>query len=387
MASSPLSIRAAESADLPAVLDVRARSFGPLPAGSRSGWDHLQQRTIDQRRALVATSAGRVVAYARINAMQQLWGGRPLPMAGVAGVVVAPEHRGRGVGTTLLSAVLERAVELGDCVSALYPATLPVYRRLGWEWGGVQHRVSVDTELLRRLGGSDVHVRRAGPGDEDAMLAATAAVHAGTRSSGPLVHSSAETREELEDASVFGYVADDGMCLFGWLGDDLLVHELTAGSESTMRALWSVIGSGSSVARTVHAYQSPRDPVHLLLGAQARAEVRQTRWMLRVLDLPAAVAGRGFPPGLDVEVPLVVHDPLASRCSGSWLLGVSGGRGTVARTAADGLRVGPHGLAAMFAGNPVAALRMGGVASHGRPEHDALLDSVFAAEPYLLDYF
>ncbi len=52
-----------------------------------------------------------------------------MPMAGVAGVVVSPEHRGRGVGTALMQGTITRGRELGYPLSVLYPATIPVYRR------------------------------------------------------------------------------------------------------------------------------------------------------------------------------------------------------------------------------------------------------------------
>ncbi|MFG6197588.1 GNAT family N-acetyltransferase [Nonomuraea sp. JJY05] len=54
-------------------------------------------------------------------------------MAGVAGVTVSPEDRGRGVGSRLMRAVVERAASLGDAVSALHPATTPIYRSVGYE--------------------------------------------------------------------------------------------------------------------------------------------------------------------------------------------------------------------------------------------------------------
>ena len=54
---------------------------------------------------------------------------------------------------------------------------------------------------------------------------------------------------------------------------------------------------------------------------------------------------------------------------------------------AAGLRVGANGLALLFAGTPVATLRVCGARHRWRPESDAVLDAVFAGEPYLLDYF
>ena len=220
-----------------------------------------------------------------------------------------------------------------------------------------------------------------------AIAAIATGVHGRARSSGPLDNTPAEVRKSLEDDDVFGYVADDGYCLYGWHHGDLLVHELVAGSEQTARALWSVVGSGSSTAKTVHAYLGPDDPLPLLLGEGPELGVEVNRWMLRVLDLQAAVSGRGFPIGVSVEVPLVVEDAQVPRCSGSWLLRVAGGAGEVVRRDGDGVRLGANGLAALFAGSRMASLRLAGLASGGSPEQDALLDTAFAGEPYLLDYF
>jgi predicted acetyltransferase len=265
---------------------------------------------------------------------------------------------------------------------------MPVYRRLGWEVAGAQHRVSVDTALLRRLGGRDVAVRPATADHAETIVGIGRAVHARTAVSGPLDHAGDDVTEALRDRDVFTYLADDGFVMYGWHDADLLVHQLTAGSEETARALWSVVGSGSSVARAVHAHVAPRDPLHLLLGEGVRVGVEQVRWMLRVLDLRAAVAGRGFPPAVSGRAGLVVDDPLVPRNSGSWSLRVGGGTGEALPTDdGGGLRVGANGLALLFSGLPTPTLRVAGLATGGRPEDDAVLDAAFAAEPYLLDYF
>lgn len=390
MPTSSPTVRDLTTDDLEAAFDVRLRSFGGGDESFRRQWYENQQPLIAARRVLVVEAGGRPVAYARALPMRQWWGGRSLPMAGIAGVVVAPEQRGRGVGSLLMKAVLERSVELGDAVSVLYPATVPVYRRLGWELAGAQHRVSIDTALLRRLGGPDVAVRQATPDDAATIVDIARTVHRRSGVSGPLDNDVDEVREMLADRDVFSYLADDGFVMYGWQGPDLRVDELTAGSEQTARALWSVVGSGSSVAHSVHAYVAPRDPVHVLLTDGIRPAVEQTRWMLRVLDLPAAVAARGFPPAVAGEAALVVDDPLVPRNAGTWLLRVGAGTGEVVPSGGEDascLGVGPNGLALLFAGLPVATLRVAGLATGGRPESDAVLDAAFAAEPYLLDYF
>ncbi len=44
-------------------------------------------------------------------------------------------------------------------------------------------------------------------------------------------------------------------------------------------------------------------------------------------------------------------------------------------------------MAALYAGTPLATLRLAGLASGGTQETDAALDAAFAATPYLLDEF
>ena len=55
--------------------------------------------------------------------------------------------------------------------------------------------------------------------------------------------------------------------------------------------------------------------------------------------------------------------------------------------AAAPLRLGARGLAALYAGTPVGALRLSGLASGGTPDDDAALDAAFAATAYMLDDF
>src|ERR1019366_9363780 len=124
--------------DLDAAFDVRSRSFGRFSPSLREWWNDVQRESINAHRAIGVFDGERLLAHARLRSYQQFWGGRPMPMGGVAGVVVAPDARGRGVGTRLMTAVAQRSLERGDLVSALYPATIPIYRALGWEVVGAQ---------------------------------------------------------------------------------------------------------------------------------------------------------------------------------------------------------------------------------------------------------
>ncbi len=178
------------------------------------------------------------------------------------------------------------------------------------------------------------------------------------------------------------------------------MHAVT---QESLRALWSVIASHSSVARTVTTLTAPNDPFWWLTAERDATITKRSMWMLRVVDGPAAIAARGVAPAVSVSVPLEIHDRGRPANSGHWQLTVADGKGALipdgpseptssAPTARpDGgaapLRLGARGLAALYAGTPVGTLRLSGLASGGSPDDDAALDAAFAATAYMLDDF
>ena len=175
---------------------------------------------------------------------------------------------------------------------------------------------------------------------------------------------------------------------------------MAAASAEATRALWGLVASHSSVAGTVRAQVGPADPLWWLLREQDANIAERESWMLRLLDAPAAIAARGFP-ATDIAVPLDITDDLRPANSGKWELTVRAGRGSLslyrtgsgatprhpARSPGPALALGARGLAALYAGTPVATLRRAGLAEGGSPAADAALDGAFAATAYMLDGF
>jgi len=376
--------------DLDAAFDVRSRSFGPLNPSMRDWWNDIQQDTIKEHRAIGVFDGERLLAQGKVRSYQQFWGGRLMPMGGVAGIVVAPEARGRGVGSQLMKAMAQRSRELGDLVSALYPATIPMYRAHGWEVAGAQHRITLSADALRTLGGKDVPLRTATESDIEPFLKGLRDRYAAQRANGPKLPTAAEAKEQLTDAAMMSYVTDRGHVVYQWHEGDLVVSYLSADTPEVARALWSVVGSGSSIAKRVVAYVAPDDPIHLLMPEEVANETHVKRWMFRVMDAPKAIAARGFSPAVTGSAPLALEDPLLPGNSGSWRLDVSAGRGELipADPTNASLRLGPNGFAALYAGTPVHVLRTSGLVSGGEPAGDELLDAAFAGRAaYLLEYF
>jgi predicted acetyltransferase len=301
----------------------------------------------------------------------------------------------------------------------LYPATATVYRRVGYEIAGGQYQVSMPARSLRSLlppdvpaGGALPRLRRAGPDDAAEIDAVVGRVHELGRACGPVTFDAGVSRRQLDDEDLFCYLADDGFLAYSWSGghSEIQVYNVVAGSAPTARALWSVIASHDSMARTVRAFVGPADPVSWLITEPDVSLSRAYPWMLRVVDAEAAIAGRGFPAAADVTVMLRLADELCPANAGLWSLTVSGGKGTLLRREADhaaepsagrsaaGLLtaappaavphvLGARGFAALYAGTPVATLRAAGLAAGGDPASDAALDGAFGATAYMLDYF
>jgi predicted acetyltransferase len=390
--------------DFDAQLDLSQRAFGIYPEQRRTRWLHDARLQAGQERFLGAFVDGMPAGAAVVHDMRQYWLGQAIKMAGLAGVKVAPEHRGRGIGRALMTEVLRLVDGQGYPLSALYPATMPIYRSLGWELAGATHRFTVPARSLLVLrapdaaaggagaGHRDVPVRRATPADAATVIRVVGDSHRAARAAGPLTWDEGTAGRWLGREDLYSYLAgDDGFAAYRWSGDDLWVERVHASTPETLRALWSVIASHCSTADNVSGLIAPDDPFWWLTQERDAIITRRAMWMLRVVDVEAAIAARGFPPGLSASVPLEVHDQARPANSGRWQLTVAEGRGTLTPNegapSPDPLTLGPRGVAALYAGTPVATLRLAGLASGGAPESDAALDAAFAAIPYLLDEF
>jgi predicted acetyltransferase len=355
-----------------------------------------------------------------LHDMRQWWLGRAVPCAGVASVKVAPEHRGHGIGRRLMSALLKTTAERGYPLSVLFPATMPIYRSLGWELAGGRYEAAIPARSLRTLAAPDVgvgaavEIGRASPDNAAAVIAVTGRAHFLARDAGPLTWDEGPTRRWLAREDMYSYLAgDDGFAAYRWADGsrDLFVERVHAATGESLRSLWSVIASHGSVARTVRALVAPADPFWWLSQERDATLAKRSMWMLRVVDAPAAIAARGFPAAVSASVPLEINDPSRPANSGRWQLTLADGQGILmpngpvsspiplasspdrgACTTRSGgdrtpVTLGARGLAALYAGTPVATLRLAGLAAGGTPGADAALDAAFAATPYMVDDF
>jgi predicted acetyltransferase len=389
--------------DLEAQLDLGERSFGPMSPARRVQRRQAMAAPIADGRSFGAFEGDRPAAAAMFHDMRQWWCGRVVPMAGVAGVMVAPEDRGRGIGRRLMTAVLDEVAGRGYPLSALYPATMPLYRSLGWELAGLRETAVIPARSLRDLVPPDpvipdaaagtTRLRRAGPGDAEAVIAIIGQVHVAARDCGPITRDAASVASWLADPDLYAYLCHDGVLSYRWYGenhDALLVEHAEAVSAPAQRAFWAHVGSHASIADQVYARVGPADALWWLTRERDADVHHRSMWMLRVVDAPGAIAARGFPDVVSLTVPLAITDQARPANSGRWQLTVADGKGALEPlTTGPGtpLTLGARGLAALYAGTPAVVLRQAGLAAGGSPQDDAALDAAFGGTAYMLDAF
>jgi predicted acetyltransferase len=380
-------------------LDLSVRAFGPHDEAILRA---MADPVIADDGGLAAFDGDRMVGTALFHDLRQWWLGKAVPMAGVSGVTVAPEYRGRGVGRGLMTALTTLMAGRGYPLAALYPATMHMYRLFGWELAGARYEAKLPARSLLSLpkpAGPMPDIRRPGPDDTAEVLAVIGAAHEQARDCGPISWDESSMRHaltppgEYADSHRYAFLTPDGFAGYRWRGNhEIYVDRVLAATPETALALWSVVASHSSVADTVVTQVAPHDPLWWLLREQDAELSERDPWMLRLIDAPAAIAARGFR-AVDIDVPLHITDEQLPHNSGRWTLTVrSPGQAHLIRTGATAsaqpvLELGARGLAALYAGTPVSTLRRAGLASGGTAEADAALDGAFAAAPYMLDGF
>jgi predicted acetyltransferase len=384
-------IRALRASELEQAWELDRDAFH-LPPERR---DALLRR--DPARTTGAFDGARLVAMTHTHGMAQYFGGRAVPMGGLASVAVVPDRRGEGLGKQVCTAALRAMRARGEAISSLYPATTGLYRGLGWELGGLYTWSKLAPTALHSLPApSRKALRPASVAELPALRACYARVAAAMP--GWLERGDAwwQRLESFwsersiyvacsEDGGIDGYLVyqqADGE--YSGLGGPfrIIVRELIAATRDAGLALWSVLGRWSSQVSDLFLVGPIEDGLLLLAPEQAVQPLAQLRWMTRMVDAAGAVAARGFAPGLELEVPLALRDAVFAENDGGFVLRVAKGQGELARgarTSADAPQLSIGGFASLYTGfAPCARLARSGLLHGGSASQHAALDAAFA---------
>ncbi|MDT7724341.1 MAG: hypothetical protein QOI21_917 [Actinomycetota bacterium] len=387
-------IRDAVTDDLDEAWRLRATAFG----GSRerpANW--LSGSSAD--RQFVAEENDRLSGFLRVRSYGQFFGGKVVPMGGIASVAVDPYARGKGVASGLLDAALAAMRTDGRPVSALFTGVPRLYRGRGWERAGVVEWAEMPIDTLRWVEKTCGEVSLS-PIDKSSLddihacyLAAASGIDGMLDRSGP-----AFALDALLEHDLFT-LARSGSELRGYLdaerrSDGVLdVSSLIAQDHDTAAELLRSLGSWAGQLSTVRFRLADPELLSLVLPSMP-GKLSVEPWYLRVVDLPAAVAARGWPnarflaDGTSAEIEIL--DEHAPWHSGRHRLVVRdgsvqcepGGVGTPVRLQARAL--GPW-----FSGYASTSTLRRASLLDGDPAPAAVLDALTAthATPHMLDMF
>jgi predicted acetyltransferase len=352
--ASPLKLRAIES-------DKEAAELAAISSWgfASSEADALAWVKASLEQARVVVSGRRVVGGLMLVPMGQWFGGRSVPVVGIAGVSVSPEQRGHGVGSLLMRATLLELAERGVALSALYPASPAFYRSWGYESAGSRFSFEVAPRNLPQFD-PELSIRPIADADAASIenaYARQARTLPGYLDRGAYIWGRvrAPRREPAR-----GFLAIAGESIEGYLylsqrhsvgaHYDLGASDVVALTPRAARRLITFLADHRPLADRVVWHGGLADALLPHLPERVFQAKLADLFMLRIVDVPAAIGARGFPAGLEAELAIEVRDPLFSRESRRFTIAISGGNGRAEPATKTDLRLDVRGLAALYSG-------------------------------------
>lgn len=344
--------------------------------------------------------------------------GMRLPVRGVGGVAVSPEHRRRGIGEAMVRAALREMRQRGDAFSMLYAFRSDFYQRLGY--GLIERSLMISTPPALIPASPEVRrVRRARLPDRPGVeqLYARLAEERG--------HFAFERRPEWWARRLWEYEGDWVVYektrgrIEGYLqyqvdsGDGpwklvINVNEMLASTPEAQRGLWSYLHGLRDQAVEVTALVADdfiwpvavADPANLhgemkLFGHRSRGHAGYGA-MLRIVDVKAAFEAMPVAREARGEVAFDVKDDVLPANQRVWRVHATGGRLEVrvetarmqgSRSRLPRLTLSVDMLASVMSGSlsPVIAAEAGLVADVR--DGAAIVESWFRARPAFIHPF
>jgi predicted acetyltransferase len=290
----------------------------------------------------VVEAGGEITSLLRLDRQAQWWLGRAVSSAQVLQLATPPQHRGAGHGGRLLAGLLDELHGDGVPLVTLTPSNLPFYRGAGFEVAGSWTWYEARAEHLPKR--TAPYRARPVSLEDPAELAAV------YRRVGPSRHGALERDERFwdqvarrgKDKTMAAFVLDGPDGPAGWAVATLEFRPEPAPFQTRIEiADWGCLpGADAALFALFAGYASMNgmvtwsgpDPDPAAIYALEDNFARLTdrwHWMLRLVDLPAALQARPWPAGVGGQVSFRVEDPACPWNTGTWRLELANGQGRV----------------------------------------------------------
>jgi len=381
--------------------DSDLEEFAPLVAWAFGGgvpWSLKWLRGAGLPAVRLLRDEGRLHAGLCEIPMGQWFGGARVDMLGIAGVSVEPESRGRGFAKRLMLETLEQARARGVALSTLYPATVTLYRKVGYELAGNRYRYTAPLARLPTFK-SELTIEpltASHEGEVEAMYRELAREQPGYLDRGSYIWNRVKNPdgEPARGVIVQGARGIEGYLyvrhqMVGEYSYDLRVTDLVVRTSDAARRLFAFLADHRSTGGSANWCAGPMVPWLFVFPERVFDVTVSDRWMLRLVHAEAALAQRGYPAALKTELDLEIDDATLPANSGRYILRLEAGRATVERSAGAGrIRIDTRGLAALYTGFATpAALRRAELVAGSVDDLEALGAAFSSPAPGLVDHF
>lgn len=331
--------------------------------------------------------------------MGQFFGGRSVPTTGIAGVGVAPWARGAGVATRMMQSIVRAGHAKGVALSTLYPATVPLYQRAGYERAGGRYVTAVRPQELPTSHDPALRVvplKDLSSPELRAVYTRFASARDGWLNRGPYQWTRVERPVRGEPRAhaivgpdgIEGYVVANHKMTDGH-DTELIVSDLVAVTPRAVTEALSFLGAYRSLAQEVRWSCAPHDTFTQRLRDRFHRVSLGDFWMLRLTHVAKALEARGYNPALRGAVTIAVTDAVIPENAGAYRVEVEGGAASVKRVEGGAeITLDVRALATAYSGfRRVSALVRDGLAE-GDDGAVRFADALFASEgPAMCDGF
>jgi predicted acetyltransferase len=327
----------------------------------------------------------------------QWWGTQRVPMAGIAGVGIAAEHRGTGAALAMMQHTIKELYASGVPISVLYPLTQRLYRKAGYEQGGAFCIWEVDTQSIQ-LREQPLPVVPVVSNNHEAfheLYQQQARLNNGhlDRHQGLWKHLVRPDEKETVYAYLIGSADQpQGYMIFSQHqnqdGSFILLRDWVVLTTAAAQTLWSFLANHRSKIKYVRWKGSAIDSLALLLPEQTAKQKSAKRWMLRVINVSTALEKRGYSPEIQAELHLEIRDDVLAENNSRFILSVANGRGEVTSGGKGEMKLDIRGLAPLYTGlfTP-QQLQLAGQVDATEIAMSAATQIFAGASPWMADFF
>lgn len=365
---------------------------------SLTDWEIYFNR-ISRENFRIISQREQVIGGLCIYHMGQWYGGSRVPMAGIAAVGIAPEYRGTGVAYELLSNMLRELHSLQIPISALYPATQRLYRKVGYEQGGTRcfwelspAKINLQDRHLPIYAENPVHYEVF-----QQIYKRQAQVNNGNLDRNQAIWENIleSPKERTIYAYLFGSKTEpEGYIIFTQHRDSegffINIRDWVVLTPEAARCFWTFLADFRSQIDRVRWFGSPLNPFMSLLPEQSADISDKNHWMLRIVDIPLALSKRGYPQGIETELHLEIRgDELIPSNNDKFCLKISQGKGEVTKGGNGDFQINIRGLASLYTGlyTPYQLQQIGHLKTTKQALSTATLIFSSNLEPWMPDFF